>query len=100
MAVSAFKGINADVVFVAANGFSLEQGFSTPSVDHAEMKRALMGMASRCVMVMDSSKIGKVSFISFASLHDIDRLITDSGIGKRVMDAIEAQSDNLELQVV
>ena len=100
MAIAAFKGINADVVFVAANGFSLEHGFSTPSVDHAEMKRTLMSMSSRCVMVMDSSKIGKVSFVSFAALHDIDRLITDSGIGMRVTEAIEAQSDNLELQIV
>jgi DeoR family fructose operon transcriptional repressor len=100
MAIAAFKGINADIVFVAANGFSLEQGFSTPSVDHAEMKRSLMGMASKCVMIMDSSKVGKVSFISFASIYDIDRLITDSGIGRRVTEAIEAQSDNLELQVV
>ena len=100
MAIAAFKDINADVVFVAANGFSLEHGFSTPSVDHAEMKRALMGMASRCVMVMDSSKIGKVSFISFAALRDIDRLITDSGISRSVTEAIEAQSDNLELQIV
>jgi DeoR family fructose operon transcriptional repressor len=100
IAVAAFKDINADTVFLAANGFSLEQGFSTPNVDHAEMKKALMGMASKCIMLMDSSKIGKVSFISFATLHDIDKLIIDSGIGKRVTEAIEAQTDNLVLLVV
>jgi DeoR family fructose operon transcriptional repressor len=100
MSIAAFKDINADTVFVAANGFSLEHGFSTPNADHAEMKKVLMGMASRCIMLMDSSKIGKVSFISFASLRDIDKLITDSGIGRRVTEAIEAQSENLELQIV
>jgi DeoR family fructose operon transcriptional repressor len=100
MALTAFKDINVDTAFLGANGFSLEHGFSTPNADHAEIKKALMRMAARRIVLMDSSKIGKISFISFASLHDVDKLITDSGIGKRVTEAMEEQSDNLELQIV
>jgi DeoR family fructose operon transcriptional repressor len=60
----------------------------------------LMAMASQNIMLMDSSKIGKISIISFASLADMDRLIIDSGIGKYLKEGIEAHSDNLELQIV
>jgi DeoR family fructose operon transcriptional repressor len=100
MTMAAFKNINVDKAFLASNAFSLEHGFATPNVDHGEVKKKLIEMASQTIMLMDSSKIGKVSLIGFASPQDIDRLITDSGIGKRAAEAIQAQSDNMELQIV
>ncbi len=99
MTVSAIAGLNVDKAFLAANAFSLEKGFTTPNFDHAEVKRAFMRSATGTTVLLDSSKIGRISFVSFADLGDVDRFITDDGIGAAVRGEIEG-SEGLEFLAV
>jgi DeoR family fructose operon transcriptional repressor len=99
MTMAAFKEIHVDTAFLTTSAFSLEYGFTAPSIECAEIKKMLLAISTRRVMLMDSNIIGRNSFICFASPRGIDRLITDSGIDARAAAAIGAVSE-MELQIV
>ncbi|WP_081239816.1 DeoR/GlpR family DNA-binding transcription regulator [Streptomyces viridosporus] len=88
-ALRAYAEIRADVLFVAANGFSLEHGLTTPDLAEAAVKRAAMAAARRVVLLADSSKHGQEHFARFGGLGDVDLLITDSGLSPEDALAIE-----------
>ncbi len=81
---SSFSGMNAlsdlavDKAFMAANGFSLEKGASTPDINHSETKKLMISIAARVIVLFDSSKMGRNSFAIFAPLDRIDAVVTDS----------------------
>jgi DeoR family fructose operon transcriptional repressor len=79
-ALRAYGEINADVVFVAANGFSVRGGLTTPDLAEAAVKRAMMAAARRIVLLADSDKYGQEHFARFGELSDVDLLITDTGL--------------------
>jgi len=96
-AIEALRWVNVDTAFLCANAFTVRRGFMTPSVEHAELKKKIKSTASRTVMLMDSRKIGRVSFCSFAELDEIDVLITDRGVGKAAEKEIRAAAESLEM---
>lgn len=100
MTVAAMSNLNVDKAFMASNAFSLEKGFTTPAFEHVEVKKAMMSIAAKIIMLVDSSKVGRISFIKFADIHDIDHLVIDSGIGKNTVMALNDLEDSLELHVV
>jgi DeoR family fructose operon transcriptional repressor len=81
---SSFSGMNAlsdlavDKAFMAANGFSLEKGASTPDINHSETKKLMISIAARVILLFDSSKLGHNSFAIFAPLDRIDVVVTNS----------------------
>ncbi|CAL9486951.1 Glucitol operon repressor [Streptomyces sp. enrichment culture] len=88
-ALRAYGEIRADVLFVAANGFSAAYGLTTPDLAEAAVKRAAMAAARRVVLLADSSKHGQEHFARFGDLSDVDLLITDSGLSPEDAAAIE-----------
>lgn len=88
-ALRAYGEIRADVLFVAANGFSAEAGLTTPDLAEAAVKRAAIGAARRVVLLADSTKHGQEHFARFGDLDDVDLLITDTGLSAEDAAAIE-----------
>ena len=99
-ALESIHDINVDVAFISANAFNIERGFMTPSIEHAEIKKRMNGIASKSIILMDSHKIGGLSFYTFAGLSDIAVWITDKGISKSSIAEIEAAEEGFELVVV
>ncbi|MDR1291993.1 MAG: DeoR/GlpR family DNA-binding transcription regulator [Clostridiales Family XIII bacterium] len=99
-ALEALKDINVDKTFLAANAFTLDRGFSTPNIEHAEIKKRLREISLKTFLLMDSGKIGKIAFYTFAEAGDIDVLITDSGIGGKMAECICGAAEGLELVIV
>ncbi|GAA2589552.1 MULTISPECIES: DeoR/GlpR family DNA-binding transcription regulator [Streptomyces] len=79
-ALRAYGEIRADVAVVAANGFSVEHGLTTPDLAEAAVKRAALSAARRVVLLADSSKYAQEHFARFGALGDVDLLITDNGL--------------------
>ncbi|NDZ86003.1 D-beta-D-heptose 1-phosphate adenosyltransferase, partial [Streptomyces sp. SID10115] len=79
-ALRAYGEIRADVLFLAANGFSAEAGLTTPDLAEAAVKRAAVAAARRVVLLADSAKHGQEHFARFGDLADVDLLITDTGL--------------------
>ncbi|MYV50276.1 DeoR/GlpR family DNA-binding transcription regulator [Streptomyces sp. SID2888] len=88
-ALRAYDEIRADVAFIAANGFSMDHGLTTPDLAEAAVKRAAIRAARRVVLLADSSKHGQEHFARFGDLGDVDLLITDSGLSPEDAAAIE-----------
>jgi DeoR family fructose operon transcriptional repressor len=70
--------LTVDKGFFGANGFSLEAGATTPDLGQSAAKRDMIRMARKVFLLCDHEKIGCVSFSRFATLDDLDALITDS----------------------
>ncbi|WPO73208.1 MULTISPECIES: DeoR/GlpR family DNA-binding transcription regulator [unclassified Streptomyces] len=88
-ALRAYGEIRADVLFLAANGFSAEAGLTTPDLAEAAVKRAAVAAARRVVLLADSAKHGQEHFARFGDLTDVDLLITDTGLDPEDAAAIE-----------
>ncbi|WP_327328889.1 DeoR/GlpR family DNA-binding transcription regulator [Streptomyces sp. NBC_01208] len=90
-ALSAYAEINADVVFLATNGFSPEGGLTTPDLAEAAVKRAVIAAARRVVLLADSGESGQEHFARFGDLSHVDLLITDTGLSPEDARAVESR---------
>lgn len=61
--------------FWGTNGVTKTNGFSTPDVKEAMVKKKSMQKTKQCFIVCDSSKFGEICTISFADFHAA-RIIT------------------------
>ena len=75
--VAALRDLRVDVAFLGANGVSADHGFSTPDSSEASAKRAIVACARQAVVLTDSSKLGLDTTVRFASVAEIDVLVTD-----------------------
>jgi len=88
--ITALSTIHVDVAFMATNGISVERGLTTPDPAEAAVKRAMIAAARRTVLLADHTKIGDVHFAAFATLSDIDVVITDTGLDDRMVAQLRA----------
>jgi DeoR family transcriptional regulator, aga operon transcriptional repressor len=89
IAEASLEGLNLDMVFLSVDGISPDAGLTTHHEIEAGTDRALIERASRVTVVADSSKIGKVAFARICELGDIDELITDDGVDRAAVAALE-----------
>lgn len=94
--VEALTQLRADVLFLGTNGISLGHGLTTPDRDEAATKRAMIASARRTVLLADATKIGVESSLRFATLEEIDVLVTDDAIS----DADRRALDRTGVEVV
>lgn len=69
---------HADRLFLAVDGFDLENGPSTPDVLEAQLNNVMIRSAKEVNVVADFSKLGRRSVSKIGPLDRIDRLITDN----------------------
>jgi DeoR family fructose operon transcriptional repressor len=72
--------LRVDVAFVGTNGMTVERGLSTPDPSEAAVKRAMCRAAQQVVVVTDHTKIGEDAAVRFASIDEVDVLVTDTGL--------------------
>ncbi|NQX11080.1 DeoR/GlpR transcriptional regulator [Microbacteriaceae bacterium VKM Ac-2855] len=82
--------VSVDVAFIGTNGISRERGLTTPDLDEAAVKAALIRSARRVVVLADNSKFGRQDFGFVAPLSSIDTVITDDGVDDDIAAEIEA----------
>jgi len=90
-AMRALEEVVVDVAFMATNGITVDDGLTTPDQSESAVKRAMIRAARRSVLLADHTKVGRSFFARFATLEQIDKLITDSGLdevaARRLRDA-------------
>ncbi len=69
--------LQADKAFMGVNGFTFEKGASTPDMQHAEIKEAMVASAEKVFLMFDRSKLGRKAFARFAKPEEIDGVIID-----------------------
>lgn len=90
MTRAGFTGFNADKVFLAATGVSIERGLSTNNMMESEVKQAMLATARQVILVAHSEKFGKVYYHTFAHWDKVHTVITDSGLPEETRKALES----------
>jgi DeoR/GlpR family transcriptional regulator of sugar metabolism len=80
VADAAVRSLHFDVLFLGVHGISVEAGLSTPNLAEAETNRQFVRAARRVVVVADHTKWGVVGLSTFASLEEVDAMVTDPGL--------------------
>ncbi|OAT86765.1 DeoR/GlpR family DNA-binding transcription regulator [Desulfotomaculum copahuensis] len=96
MAKAAFADFNADKLFLAATGVSIERGLSTGNMLESEVKQAMIAAAGQVILVSHSEKFGRVYYHTFAQWDKVDILVTDS----RLPDHTRQELENLGVEVL
>jgi len=86
--VEAARRIRPDIAFIGTNGIHAAFGLSTPDPEEAAVKAAFVQSARRIVVLADSSKLDAETLVQFASLKDLDTVITDSQPSRELADAL------------
>ena len=71
---------NLDIFIFSATGLTLNGGFSEYNLQEVSHKANNIQKAKKSIALIDSSKFGQSSSANFASLDDVDILITDNKI--------------------
>lgn len=74
------RSLHLDMLFLGCHGIDPAAGLTTPNLSEAETNRAFMQAARKVTVVADHTKWGIVGLSSFASLDDVDTLITGGGL--------------------
>jgi DeoR/GlpR family transcriptional regulator of sugar metabolism len=71
------RSLHFDTLFIGAYGIDADAGLTSPNLAEAETNRACMKVARRVVVLADHTKWGVAGLASFATLDEIDVLVTD-----------------------
>lgn len=82
-AVQHINGYHAHKAFIGVDGISAENGLTAHSEHESTITTAFIRNAAEVYLLCDSSKIGKDSYVKFAGLSEITRLVTDSGLDEQ-----------------
>lgn len=77
MADRSLEGIFVEVAFIGVNGFSMEHGLTTPSIEEARVVKKMLDQARKVVVVADHTKFGHVAFARICSVDQVHTVITD-----------------------
>jgi DeoR family transcriptional regulator of aga operon/DeoR family fructose operon transcriptional repressor len=75
--VAAVHRFNVEKGFFGAHGLTPDEGLTDVSADEADMKRPMLARCRQVIAVIDATKWGRVGVASFATLGQINRVITD-----------------------
>lgn len=79
----------AKYAVLSLDGLTLENGVSTLHQEEATVNKTMMKNADKCIMLADSSKIGRPGYFSFAKADEMDCLVTDPKVLKEDIHAFE-----------
>ena len=69
-----------DVLFNGCDGASSEEGFFTTDMNLASMERKSVQKSGQIIILTESHKFKKRSFVKFASLKEVSAVITDKNL--------------------
>ena len=76
--------------FLGADGVSNSMAVTSTEVEISQLNKSVMQRSDKAYILIDRSKFGKNSFISYASLSDVTGIVTDSQPSKSLIESLEA----------
>lgn len=96
--IEVIKKIRANKAFISAAGVSEKLGVTCATDYEKETKKAVFESSETKILLIDSSKFGKIKISHFADLTDFDIVITDSGISNECEEVIK--NSGIKLYIV
>jgi DeoR family deoxyribose operon repressor len=95
--IDLIRRYRANKAFLSAGGVSDSLGVTCVDASEAELKKAAIQCAQSRILLVDSTKLGRVTPSWFASLEDFDAIVTDSGISMEYVEI--ARSRGIALHI-
>ncbi len=76
--------------FLGADGVSNSMAVTSTEVEISQLNKSVMQRSDKAYILIDHSKFGKNSFISYARLSDVTGIVTDSRPSRSVIESLEA----------
>ncbi|MCX7028235.1 MAG: DeoR/GlpR family DNA-binding transcription regulator [Spirochaetes bacterium] len=86
-----FETTHVEQLFLGTKGVDLDRGLTNSNIQEAPVKKKMIEAADEVILLADHSKFGKAALTHFADIKSIHTLVTDAGIDKSYVDALEAQ---------
>ena len=77
--------INIATAFVGVSGYTQEGGFTCGKEEEMLVTRLVLRKAGRRVLLMDSSKCGRILPYTFGNVEDVDYIISDGGLQEELL---------------
>ncbi|GAF64823.1 putative transcriptional regulator [Bacillus sp. TS-2] len=90
-ATAMLQKIRVNHVFFGTTGISMEHGLTVLNHLHADWKKQIIQIADEVTLLTDATKFEKVGLIQFASLTEIDEIITDHSIEEKMVQLLKQQ---------
>ncbi|AJY77336.1 DeoR/GlpR family DNA-binding transcription regulator [Paenibacillus beijingensis] len=91
--------LNIQKVFLSAAGIHEKYGLSVFTGELIKLKKAFIAGAKEIFAVADHSKFDRATLLTFASLEDVDVIITDAGLDEDTLRRYERSSVRIEQAV-
>jgi DeoR family transcriptional regulator of aga operon len=89
IAEAALANLQADRVFLGADGIDPERGVMTPHLAEAQLNARMIAISREVIVVADSSKMLRRNISLIARIEQLHVLITDTGVSKDVVTELE-----------
>lgn len=89
IAEETLRHLNADLLFLAVDGFDVHYGLSTPNLLESKVNRVMLEVSRQRVAVCDSSKFGRRSLSLIGPTTSLHGIITDHAIPKADLNALK-----------
>jgi DeoR family transcriptional regulator of aga operon len=97
MAEAALTDLQADRLFLGADGLDPERGVMTPHLPEAQLNAKMIAISRQVIAVADSSKLMRRNISLIARVDQLHMLITDSGAPPDVVAELERRGVKVHL---
>ncbi len=94
-AINLLEKTRVKKAFISAYGVNFRLGVTCSADFERELKRTSINSAQQRILLVDSSKFGKVNNVHFADLEDFDTIITDNLLSKETEQVIRSRGITL-----
>lgn len=78
------ENLNIDTAFLCTTAFTVDGGFTCGSQSENDIKKLVIKKAKRIIMLMDSTKVNNIMPYTFATLKDMNVIISDGKLPEEV----------------
>ncbi|MDN5351297.1 MAG: DeoR family transcriptional regulator, fructose operon transcriptional repressor [Clostridiales bacterium] len=95
-AIRFVESFNVHHAFIGVNGITPENGFTTPDLEEALIKKAMLQSAKTRYILADHTKFNKINVCQIAQIAMADFIISDSGLDT----AISARFEENDIEIL
>jgi len=99
LAESTFNAINLGIAVLGADGVTAE-GVTTYDETEARTNRAMASHASQVIVVIDGSKVGRLTLAQVMPIEQVDVLVTDSTADPAIVERIRQAGVKVDIVAV
>ncbi|MBP1041199.1 DeoR/GlpR transcriptional regulator [Vagococcus sp. BWB3-3] len=89
------QNFNINKAFMAATGLTLQNGLTNSDMLETQIKKVICEKASQIYVMVDASKFGHSTLLTYAQLDEIDAIISGGAISKEYLSYFKQQNIDL-----